>query len=169
MPTSTYEKVLTYTAPSAQTSYTFSTIPSTYTDLVLVMSYSLSVGGSSTFMRFNGDTASNYSDTYLINSGSSAASSRDSSSSNGIRFAGVSSGTGAGAMRSTIASIQNYSNATTYKTVLSRDSQAADEVASVVGLWRGTPAAITSIYLWSGGGASFNTGATFTLYGIKAA
>ena len=162
---STYEKVLTYTAPSAQTSYTFSTIPSTYTDLVLVMSYSLSVGGSSTFMRFNGDTASNYSDTYIAN----ATSGRDASSANGIRFAGVSSGTGAGAMRSTIASIQNYANATTYKTVLSRDAQAADEVASVVGLWRGTPAAITSIYLWSGGGASFNTGATFTLYGIKAA
>ena len=162
---STYEKVLTYTAPSAQSSYTFSTIPGTYTDLVLVMSYSLSVGGSSTFMRFNGDTASNYSDTYIYNGNSG----RDSSSSNGIRFAGVSSGTGAGAMRTTVASIQNYSNATTYKTILSRDAQAADEVASVVGLWRGTPAAITSIYLWSGGGASFNTGATFTLYGIKAA
>jgi len=158
----TYVALATQTLGATASSVTFSSIPAGYTDLVLVMSYSISVGGSSTFMRFNGDTASNYSDTYLAN----ATSGRDTSSANGIRFAGVSSGTGAGAMRSTIASIQNYTNTTTYKTVLSRDAQAADEVAAVVGLWRGTPAAINSIYLWSGGGASFNTGSTFSLYGI---
>jgi hypothetical protein len=163
----TYEPIATNTLGSAAASVTFSSIAATYTDLVLVMSYSLSVGSSSTFIQFNGDTATNYSNTYL-SGGSSATSGRDTSATR-IRCAAPAVGTGINAMRSTLISIQNYANTTTYKTLLSRDNQAADEVAAIVGLWRATPAAINSIYLFNGASANFTTGSTFTLYGIKAA
>ena len=61
----------------------------------------------------------------------------------------------------------NYSNATTYKTVITRASNANNGVDAVVGLWRNT-AAITSINVFLGTG-NLDTGSTFTLYGIKAA
>jgi hypothetical protein len=163
---STYEPIATYTASGNPNSYTFSSIPATYTDLVLVMSYSHSGNGASTLLRFNGDTGSNYSDTYLFGT-SSAGSSRDTSIS-AFRVGAFSSGTGSSVRRTTIVSLFNYSNSTTYKTGLSRDSQGADEVGAAVGLWRNT-AAINSITVYIGASATIDTGSTFTLYGIKAA
>jgi hypothetical protein len=78
-----------------------------------------------------------------------------------------------GAIRTTqsniLTSIQNYSNTTTYKSVLSRTNNAATETKAVVGLWRATPAAITTIDVGTGGANTFQTGSTFTLYGIKGA
>jgi hypothetical protein len=61
----------------------------------------------------------------------------------------------------------NYSNTTTNKTVLGRSSAASGFVEAAVGLWRNT-SAITSITATTGG-QSYQTGSTFTLYGIKAA
>ena len=66
-----------------------------------------------------------------------------------------------------ICQIQNYSNATTYKTNISRANSASDYTQAIVGLWRNT-AAITSITILTSSG-TFNTGSTFTLYGIAAA
>ncbi len=62
----------------------------------------------------------------------------------------------------------NYSNATTYKTILVRGGDASQKVDATVNLWRST-SAITSITLFPGGGNSFLTGSTFSLYGIAAA
>jgi hypothetical protein len=68
-----------------------------------------------------------------------------------------------------VANIQNYSNATTYKTVVSRGGAANTGmiVIAYVGLWRST-AAITTITLFSDTG-NLATGSTFSLYGITAA
>ncbi len=67
-----------------------------------------------------------------------------------------------------IVQIQNYSNASTYKTCLIRGNDANNYVLATVGLSRST-SAITSISLATSSGAQFVTGSTFTLYGIKAA
>jgi hypothetical protein len=67
-----------------------------------------------------------------------------------------------------IVNFQNYSNSTTNKTVLARNSAPDDAVEALVGLWRNT-AAITSIQFSNNAGANFATGSTFTLYGIAAA
>ena len=65
-------------------------------------------------------------------------------------------------------SINNYSNATTYKTVLWRDNSNT-YVAAQAGLWRST-SAITSITLSTNSSATnFASGSTFSLYGILAA
>jgi hypothetical protein len=62
---------------------------------------------------------------------------------------------------------QNYSNATTYKTFLTRGNASNHMVIATVSLWRST-SAIISIKVTPETG-SFASGVTFALYGIKAA
>lgn len=164
MPTATYEPIATYTAPSAQASYTFTVIPSTYTDLVLVFSGS-TTATDNLLIQFNSDTATNYSNTFLSGSGSSASSSRFSTRSYiiGNYFY-------TGSTINSISQVQNYSNTTTNKTILMRDNDAGatGNVMATVGLWRST-SAINSIKLFWYASGTFAAGSTFTLYGIKAA
>ena len=61
-----------------------------------------------------------------------------------------------------IINVQNYSNATTYKTSLFRWNTTADETGAGVVLWRATPAAITSVKIKSLSGTdNFAVGSTF--------
>ncbi len=159
----TYEAIATQTLGSAAASVTFSSIPSTYTDLVLVVAAaSTSAGTYSVTFRFNSDSASNYSDTRIIGNGSAASSNRDSSQAE-MYPVNITNTIG-----TVIHQIMNYSNATTYKTMLSRGISADYQVWANVGLWRKTPEAINTILL-SVAGNTFATGSTFSLYGIKAA
>lgn len=159
----TYEPIATYTIPSAQASYTFTSIPATYTDLILVIN-----GGLSAFdqlnLQFNSDTTTNYSWTYLRGDGTTTTSSRGNTATE-IVIGNITTGTES----VNITQIQNYANTTTYKTLLNRSNYASGRVQASVGLWRATPAAITSIKIYTNGANTFNTGTTFTLYGIKAA
>lgn len=160
----TYESIATQTLGSATSTVTFSSIPSTYTDLVAVFQ-----GGSSTDanirMQVNGDTTSNYSWTQLGGNGSSAGSFRNSSDTSWLmnRYAYLSNNLNA----NFLFNFMNYSNTTTNKTVINRSNSAANGTDTTVGLWRST-AAITSI-TFSLSGGNYITGSTFSLYGIKAA
>ena len=160
--TATYEKIATTTLGSAQASVTFSSISGAYTDLVLIINGTMSTSENSLGMRFNGDTGTNYSTTALYGTGSSAAS---------LAFtAGVEMyvGRSSSANNSTsIIQIQNYSNTTTYKTVLSRGDSPAIVMAQV-NLWRNTAAVTTILVKGFNDFANFSSGSTFTLYGIKA-
>ena len=161
----TYEAIATTTLTSNQTSVTFSSISGTYTDLVLITNVSGNDGAIC--IRFNSDTGSNYSVTRLRGNGSTAASDRGS---NQVYIYGTSNlSVTAGSLQTAIWNIQNYSNTTTYKTVIFRDGMASHITGAVVGLWRNT-AAITSIAVSPEfGTAVFYSGSTFTLYGIAAA
>ena len=170
MPTSTYEKIEARALVSNQTSVTFSTISGAYTDLVLICNGRSATGAvSDTYlMTYNGNTSNDYSRTRLLGNGSTATSGARTSAPN-IDFEGMA---GANAASNTfmtaIVQIQNYSNASTYKTCLIRGNDANNYVLATVGLSRST-SAITSISLATSSGAQFVTGSTFTLYGIKAA
>jgi hypothetical protein len=165
---STYTPIATYTAPSAQTTVTFSSIAGTYTDLVLICNIAQAAGNNSLRIRYNSDTGSNYSRTYLLGDGSTASSGRTSSDVSGY----LSETTGSTTLEfAVVAHIMNYSNTTTYKTHISRSNRASSSVDAVVGLWQST-SAITRIDLAMGGSFptnNFATGSTFTLYGILAA
>ena len=160
--TATYEAIATTTLGSASGTVTFSSIPATYTDLVIVAWFK-STDGSDLICQFNGDTATNYSWTRLTGDGSSAVTSRSSNTGN-IRLTVAAYADSTASF--VLASVQNYSNSTTYKTVLSRANQVEQGVEAITGLWRST-SAITSIDLKSSPN-TFNSGSTFTLYGIKA-
>jgi len=158
----TYTPIANTTIGTAVASYTFSSISGSYTDLVLIYSGSITTGAGNGYVRFNGDTASNYSDTYLYGNGTTAGSGRTSSST--VLYCFNTSTT----QENAILNIINYSNSTTYKTVLSRANESATLTAVYVGLWRATPAPITSILIATDT-STFVAGTSFTLYGITAA
>ena len=160
----TYEPIATTTLGSNQTTIDFTSISGAYTDLILVFNGTNATSNNGMVLRFNSDTGSNYSETYIYGNGTSALSSFGSSQTR------VQVGTDVGSSRATvIVSINNYSNTTTYKTTLGRGSSAGTTADATVGLWRNT-AAITAIQCRLGAGtSSFSSGSTFTLYGIKAA
>ena len=160
MPTKTYEPIATNTLGTAAASYTFSSIPSTYTDLIMVMS--TTSANDQTQLTFNGDTGSNYSNTRIDGNGSSAGSGR--STSNASIDIGYNN---PGGQHTIIVQVLNYSNTTTFKTLLSRNNNAASIVQAIVGLWRNT-SAITSMTI-TAQTPNFPVGSTFTLYGIKGA
>jgi len=161
---STYEPIATTTLGSAAASVTFSTISGSYTDLVLVAQPLKSTAGGGTLRyQVNGDTGSNYSNTTLFAEAGTVYSDRAS----GASFGRIGFWNGDSVGNTLITNFQNYSNTSTFKTSISRGGNASAIVGTVVNLWRST-AAITSILIYNDGG-NFNTGSTFTLYGIKAA
>lgn len=157
----TYEPIATTTLTSAQSSVTFSSISGSYTDLVLIVAGTVNTNSYFT-LRLNGDTNTNYSNTEMDGNGTSASSNRNTSNNymyNGSVFT---------TQTNIITQIQNYSNSTTYKTILTRSNNAGSIVKASVGLWRST-SAITSLEIGTGGANTYSSGSTFTLYGIKAA
>lgn len=157
----TYEPINTQTLSGFTSSVNFSSIPQTYTDLILICMTVFAIDSVSIDIRFNGDTTTNYSATRIVGNGTSVSSDRFSTT-NIMRI-----GTGYSTLTATSAHIFNYTNATTQKTVLSRSGNASNETTSTVGLWRKTPEAITSISVFNTGSASFGATSSFTLYGIR--
>ena len=164
----TYDRIATTTLGTATSSVTFSSIPATYTDLVLIVN---AAGASSDDLRyrFNGDTGTNYSSTIVYGTGSSAGSYRTSNATSCLADYYGSVGTTLGNSMQTI-QIMNYSNSTTYKTSIARGNRADSGTDATVSLWRSNNQ-ITSITLGIGNTYSinFSVGSTFTLYGILAA
>jgi hypothetical protein len=157
---STYTPIYSQTLSSAVSSVTFSNIPSTYTDLVLVSSnITTSSGGGFVALRVNGNSNSIYTNTYLTG-GTSVTSGRNAGSVAYIVGDTDTTNTTMG-----IAHLMNYSSPNFFKTILSRCGYSASTQV-LVSLWR-DPSPITSITLTGNG--NLNSGCSFTLYGIKAA
>jgi len=170
MPTNTYVALdkKTVTGSNAA-SVEFTSIPSTYTDLVIVINGQVSSAVSIACQVGNGsiDTGTNYSCTELFGDGTTVSAFRNSTNAQ-ITVASIGAQISSGSQWVSTLNFQNYSNTTTYKPVLGRTSATPTGVNGIVALWRST-SAITSIKLLGYAGASgFTVGTTFSLYGIKA-
>jgi hypothetical protein len=146
---------------------TFTSIPSTYTDLILISNintpYTCAVG-----IYFNNAPTSIYSVTYLTGNGSSAASGRMTSQVT-YEPIGTAITVPTNTQSNVITQIMNYSNTTTYKTSLSRINYPSSATGASVGLWQST-SAINQITISTLNGSSYWTSnSNFTLYGIAAA
>lgn len=167
----TYTLIASNTLGSSAASVTFSAIPNTYTDLIVKTSARWdNTGNPYLFLRFNSDTATNYSYTVLYNSAGTVGSSR---SSNQTRVVG-------GALTSSGATSNTFSNGEfyipNYLASINKPISAFDvdennnattdifQLASA-GLWRNT-SAITDISMFVSSG-NFVSGSSFFLYGIK--
>jgi hypothetical protein len=174
--TATYTAIATTTLAADAASYTFSSIPQTYTDLVLMSAlFNNGTGNSSLAMRFNGDTAANY--------GTLEASGTGSSTYTGQALVGtvtfwygnfkfIAQGIN-NQYTPFVTNIMNYSSTNTIKTGFTQYGSTgyvynADYASSgfIHAAWNST-AAITSILVRLDGN-NLPAGSTFTLYGIKA-
>ena len=170
----TYVLIQAQTLASAAATVTFSSIPATYTDLLLRVSARTTEAGPNELMIYtlNGNTGSNYSTTTLIGNSSTAVSNRTTSAAN-IR-AGWQDGDTATASTFGSAEIYIPSYTATQNKPTSNFSVAENNSATAAdtyinanaGSFRITPA-ITSIDLATINGNNFKIGSSFYLYGIK--
>lgn len=167
MPAPTYFQIATTTVGSGgAASVTFSSIPVTYTDLVVKYSARNASGTvNSLSISFNGST-SNFSNIYLQGSGAAAYSfSRsDNFLINVINEASSTTNTFASAD----IYVPNYCSSN-YKSFsmdgVTEGNTVSQSMALIAGLWSNT-AAITSLTL-TGDTSNFAQNSTFTLYGIS--
>lgn len=158
MPTKTYKPIATVTLGSSASDITFSSIPGTYTDLVLVFNGTNS-GAANLNIQVNSDTGTNYSFTAMYGTGSSYASNRGTSTTY-LRAGYITT-----SQSGSVVQFQNYSSSAIYKTLLARQFVVGGDVESSTSLWRNT-AAITSIKVYPSSG-TFASGSTATIYGIE--
>lgn len=158
----TYEPIASTTLGSAASSVTFSDLPGTYTDLIVVFG-GTAAGTGYISVRVNSDTGSNYSSTLLRGSGSAASSARYSSQTEMFVSQGNTLSTG---VSDAVVMLMSYANTNVNKTLLTSAGNAGIEVNRGVSLWRST-SAITSVTLL--GSQNFSSGTTISLFGVRAA
>lgn len=157
----TYTPIMTMTPATLATSITLSSIPATYTDLVLVIS-TKPTGGVQSYIYFNGvNTGTNCGSTILESntSGVTATSELNSSQIWLSAFNAV--------YNSCVVTIPKYASTTLNKTILFRLSQWL-RTTQGFGAYNST-AAISSITIVTGGTQTWALTSQFTLYGITAA
>jgi hypothetical protein len=170
----TYTLISSNVLSSSAASVTFSSIPSTYTDLVLRMSARGTWGGATgiyTEFNFNGDTSSIHSWTMLTGYGSGGVVSARYTAQN---FIAPNVFNGAGSTSNTFTNIEMYvpnyaGNKNKVASIFGVDenNNTAAEIGAVAGLYSST-SAITSISIRPDSGAgNFVSGSSFYLYGIK--
>ena len=165
----TYTKIASNTVGAGgAASVTFSSIPSTYTDLVLLTSIRCSTTEDTAYLRFNNDSGANYSFRRLISDGTTASSSSATAQAQlALQFMAQSNYTA-----------NTFSNNAVYIPNIASSNQKSASFDSVnetnatnprmliaAGLWSGT-AAINRLDLIPGLG-NFAQYSTFTLYGVS--
>jgi hypothetical protein len=160
MPTPTYTPLATVTLGGTASSVTFSSIPASYRDLIIVIS-----GTASQIVniavQFNGDTGANFSFVNATGTGAAAAS-----------LAGTAALSESGRMNSTesntIFQVMDYSATDKHTTMLGRGNSSGDLTEMSATRWANT-AAVTSVKVISHPSPrTFSTGTTFSLYGVIA-
>jgi hypothetical protein len=156
----------TVTLGASASSVTFSSIPATYRDLILIANGSPSDNSFPVITsRFNADTGANYSRVRMQGSGSGSGASSAASGQSNLELA---SSFGAGSSSSgrfiLVAQVMDYSATDKHKTVLARSGTSLDGVEAIAARWANTDAVTSWVILTST--AAFASGTTFGLYGI---
>lgn len=158
---------------SAQATITFNSIPTTFTDLVLLFSLRTSRTGdinADVALRFNGST-SGYTLKSLVGTGSSTASRTNPVNTTGISdVLAPASSTTANTFGNGLAYIPNYrsSNAKSVNIDVTNENNATSSWSQIIaGSWSGTDP-ITSITLTDLNGTNLVQYSSVTLYGVLA-
>ena len=153
MPTPTYVPLATTTLGSSAATITFSSIPATYRDLIIVLTGTASSATNIIVGANNG----NY--VQMQGNGSSATSAADT----GRTYCG-------GLTTSTIATnviqIFDYAQTDKHKTILGRESDSSNRVAAHAVIWE-TLSAVSEVVVDCEGAITFSTGTTCSLYGVN--
>ena len=168
---STYTLISSQVLASSAASVTFSSIPATYTDLVLRVSARGDVNAADQItLQINTDTSTNYSATRLFGNGASAGSgvySTSAPSYTGYNLVG--SGATANTFSNAEFYIPNYTSSAN-KPISQFGVEETNATTAYLStnaiLWRGT-SAVNQLVLTSFQSANFISGSSFYLYGIK--
>ncbi len=165
----TYKTIASVTVGSGGASdIDFTSIPQTYTDLLLVCSTRLSASGIEALdMRFNNDTGSNYSYRYIQGTGSGITGGAATATSFDEAMVTNGNSSTANTFSNSSLYIPSY-RSSNYKSfsldTVEEENATAAYMRLEAGLWNST-AAITSIKIY--GSTSFAQYTTATLYGIN--
>jgi hypothetical protein len=148
--------IASVTLQAAAPSVTFSGIPNTYRDLVIVFDGSVP-GGGDLRATLNGDTGTNYPWVQMSGDGSSTFS---SAATNAFMIFTFTAGAGQANM---IANIMDYSATDKHKACISRGNQASGRTMAYATRWANTNA-INSVSINHAAG-NLTAGTTISLYG----
>jgi hypothetical protein len=157
-----YFMVTAFGNGSTTSSVTFSSIPATYRDLILVTNGASNITSEFAYIRFNGDTGSNYS--WVQMGGGAVGVFSSSSTTTSWR---ISSFAASGNRVVSAVQIMDYSATDKHKSGLIRDNGqegTTNVVRAYAARWANT-SAITSIQYFTSTG-SLSSGFTLSLYGI---
>jgi hypothetical protein len=159
MPTPTYDLIASTVLGSDTATVTFSSIPATYRDLILVFDGATTFDGTGILqLVLNSDTGDNYKYVEMSGSGSSADSGAGSNNQANI---GSTSNT---SRNLSVVQIMDYSATDKHKTILIRSDNSALNTRAKAIRWVSTSAINTIVAQTNA--TSFVSGSSFYLYGI---
>jgi len=165
-PEGAYDSLATVTLSATAASITFTSIPATYKHLQIRGIFN-STTAPQALLRFNSDSAGNYSYHQIEGNGASATAGAGTSVTSIIHFInGMESGTTAGS--AFVVDILDYANTNKYKTtraLTGTEKNGSGQIFLVSGSWRNTNA-VTNISVTTSSG-TFAQYTQLALYGIK--
>jgi hypothetical protein len=169
-PTNSFESIATYTATGGESSFVFSSIPSTYKHLQLRCFSRRDTGvGHLLVLQFNGDSGTNYWSHWLTGDGSTLSASGVSSASNRINCYWPNYSTNlANQFGPGIIDILDYSSTAKNKTTRTfggGDANGSGRLDLGGGYWQNTAAISSLTVSFSSDVVAANS--TYALYGIK--
>jgi hypothetical protein len=163
-----YDALASVTLSASASSVVFAGIPSGYKHLQIRAIFQPAVAGEQLFLRFNGDSSTNYNWHQLLGDGS-AASAGYGTSATGARTAILTNGSGSN-FGGGYVDILDYANSSKNKTIRSLGGGDVNGAGGIVimrsNLWLNT-SAITSIECRVSDGSNMSTYTSLALYGVK--
>jgi hypothetical protein len=155
---------------TALATITFAGIPQGYRNLEIraISRCTQAAGGSDMWIRFNGDTGSNYSYHLLQGNGSSAVAASGSSQTY-IRNQSTVDGSYSNIFQASIFTITDYASTSKNKTLRGLtgfDANGDGHIRELSGAWYNSSSAITSIDIIANG-TTFSQYSQFALFGVK--
>jgi hypothetical protein len=170
---STYTPIATYTAPGGTSAFNFTSIPQTYTDLVLVGYMRSAQAATSPGYYVRPNTGTGWSGTYIYSTGSGAASARYSLNTSDCQVGTIAGNSApANVFSTSVTHFLNYSNVNTYKTFITRiatDLTNGSGYSEIFVNSTNSQNGIVSIIIYNDSNSNWIAGSTWTLYGITAA
>jgi hypothetical protein len=171
-PTGNFVQIAQQILASPAATVTFSSIPATYSNLLLTVAARSATSNNSdnVYMQFNGDTGANYSRSYVGNTVTTVFNGSQSAVAQAIIFSVTAASSPANTAGMARVEIYDYSRAVWNKQATAINVTPLNTVAAMVGLVEGfnwaNNAVVNAILLGLASGANFTTGSVFTLYGL---
>jgi len=158
-----YIALATTTLGSATLRVTFSSIPATYKDLVIIYTGTQTNASGEVYIRYNSDTGSNYSTVQMGGQGSGSGFSSSFTTNRIVPAANI--GESTTVISNLVMQIMDYSATDKHKTSLLRFNTSSLGTNAQANRWANTNA-INTISLEAGFAGLLATGTTISLYGV---